>query len=271
MRSPTARSRFAAAPAPAGSSRPRSPPTRLEPGGDHIHRILEAQALLAEASTTICSIARFALTHDHLLEQALVVRDGEWEVEAAVLRLQEDSASRPGSTPSPHRCSRAWTPGSRCAPPWRRRSRPSAARAPSSMAPALPLVRGMLELGFLRIRRIRARARCSFRLGSTLRRGAKMDGDMRLKGSRARFLGAAGLTGRRSRPGRGRPAPSARRRRRTSAASPWATSGSTSATAGRRSCKCGRRRPHGRRGRARGRTARRTTRRSTSATSSTRS
>ena len=62
---------------------------RLEPGGDHIHRILEAQALLAEATDDDLLDRGFALTHDHLLEQALVVRDGEWEVEAAVLRLQE--------------------------------------------------------------------------------------------------------------------------------------------------------------------------------------
>jgi len=55
---------------------------------DRCHRILAVQAFLALSTGDDLLDCGFRLSHDHLLEQALVVLDGEWEVDAAVLRLQ---------------------------------------------------------------------------------------------------------------------------------------------------------------------------------------
>lgn len=125
---------------------------RLEPGGDHVHRILEAQALLADATDDDLLDRGFALTHDHLLEQQLVVRDGEWEVAAAVLRLQEGLGFEAGidafTASLLARLDAGITLRAALEEAVAAVGRPRA----GLHAAALPLVRGMVELGFLRIR-----------------------------------------------------------------------------------------------------------------------
>jgi hypothetical protein len=125
---------------------------RLEPGGDHIHRILDAQALLAGATDDELLDRGFALTHDHVLDQQLVVRDGEWEVETAVLRLQEGLGFEAGidafTAALLARLDAGITLRAALEEAVAAVGRPRA----ELHAAALPLVRGMLELGFLRFR-----------------------------------------------------------------------------------------------------------------------
>ncbi len=65
---------------------------RLEPAGDHVARILDAQALLATTTDAELLDRAYVLAPDHLLVQGLVCRDGDWEVEDAVLHLREGLA-----------------------------------------------------------------------------------------------------------------------------------------------------------------------------------
>jgi len=67
-------------------------PDRLEPAGDHVARILDALALLATSSDSELLERSFALAPDHLLVQGLVCREGEWEVQDAALRLRDGLA-----------------------------------------------------------------------------------------------------------------------------------------------------------------------------------
>ncbi len=128
------------------------PSDRLEPAGDHVHRILDAQALLAESSDDDLLDRGFALTHDHLLEQALVVREGEWEVETAVLRLREGLGFEAGvdafTASLLARLDAGITLRAALEEAVAAVGRPRA----EFQGAALPLVRGMVELGFLRIR-----------------------------------------------------------------------------------------------------------------------
>jgi len=125
---------------------------RLEPAGDHVHRILDAQALLAEASDHDLLDRNFTLSHDHLLQQALVVRDGGWEVDVAVLRLQEGlgfEAEIDAFTASLlARLDAGITLRAALEEAVAAVGRPRA----ELHGAAVPLVRGMVELGFLRIR-----------------------------------------------------------------------------------------------------------------------
>jgi hypothetical protein len=128
------------------------PSDRLVPAGDHVQRILDAQGVLAASSDEDLLDRSFALAHDHLLKQALVVRDGEWEVDEAVLRLQEGLGFEAGidgfTAALLARLDAGLTLRAALEEAVSEIGRPRAELHRS----ALPLVRGLVGHGFLRFR-----------------------------------------------------------------------------------------------------------------------
>lgn len=61
---------------------------RVVPASAHVERLLTAQALLSTATDEDLLDRRFALAPDHRLDQALTSSEGSWLVEHAVLRLR---------------------------------------------------------------------------------------------------------------------------------------------------------------------------------------
>ena len=67
-------------------------PDRLEPASAHVQQILAAVELLDTTPDDDLLDRRFALAPDHRLDQELACRNGGWEVEEAVLRLEDGLA-----------------------------------------------------------------------------------------------------------------------------------------------------------------------------------
>lgn len=123
-------------------------PDRLEPAAGHVARMLDAQEFLDVPDADLLERS-FALAADHRLDQELVCRDGGWEVDEAVLRLQEGLGFEAGLDAfTAALLARLDTGlGLRAA----LEEGVAAVGAPRAEvhAAALPLVRRMVELGFL--------------------------------------------------------------------------------------------------------------------------
>ena len=125
------------------------PPSGLRPAGAHILRIFEAQDFLAgHAGGEALVGQRFALTSAARVEQQVLLRESRWKVDAIRMRLDEGLAFEAGIDASTARFLAALD-GKRTV------AEIATLLADDEQAPeaianaALPVVRGLLELGLV--------------------------------------------------------------------------------------------------------------------------